>query len=139
MNSALLWLVFSSGLLSSTLLPGNSEIVFAASLLQAPDQLWVLLLAVTLGNTIGGMISWGMGRLVALRYPLRVSGQAKAQRAQRLIQRWGAPALLLSWLPIIGDPLCVAAGWLKTNPWLSLFYISVGKFLRYAILAYALS
>ena len=139
MNTTLLWLVFSSGLLSSTLLPGNSEIVFSAALLEAPAQMPGLLLAVTLGNTVGGMISWGMGRLVAIRFPLRVADKPGQQRAQRLIERWGTPILLLSWVPVIGDPLCVAAGWLKTSPLLSLLYIATGKLLRYALLAYALS
>lgn len=139
METSLLWLVFTSGLLSSTLLPGNSEIVFSGAILERPDIMISLLAVVTIGNTLGGMISWGMGRLVAERFPLKPADKPGQRRAQQLIQRWGAPVLLLSWVPIIGDPLCIAAGWLKTNPLLSLIYITTGKLLRYALLAYALS
>lgn len=138
METSLLWLVFSSGLLSSTLLPGNSEIIFTGAILERPDMVVNLLAAVTIGNTIGGMISWGMGRLVAVRFPFQPIEKAEQRRAQRLIERWGTPVLLLSWLPIVGDPLCVAAGWLKTSPLLSLLYITTGKLLRYALLAYAI-
>jgi len=51
------------------------------------------------------------------------------------VQRYGSPALLLSWVPIVGDPLCVAAGWLRLNPWLATLFIALGKFARYLAVA----
>ncbi len=134
METTLLWLVFSSGLLSSTLLPGNSEIVFTGALLERPDLALNLPLIVTLGNTIGGIISWVMGRVVATRFPLKVPGKPSQQKAIKAIQRWGSPVLLLSWLPFVGDPLCLAAGWLKIRPLSSFIYIVLGKLMRYSLL-----
>ena len=134
MFQSLHWIVFTSGLVSSTLLPGNSEAVFSISVIDAPEHATTLLLAVTLGNTLGGVISWGMGRLIAIRYPAQDLVKPAHARAVTTIRRWGGPALLLSWVPVIGDPLCVAAGWLKTAPLSSLLYIATGKLIRYALL-----
>lgn len=139
MNNPVYWAVFISGLLSSTLLPGNSEAVFSIALLDDPQSLYALLAAVTIGNTLGGMISWGMGRAVAIRYPADSLVRPSQLRALSIIQRWGSPALLLSWIPIIGDPLCVAAGWLKVSFLPSLIFVLAGKFSRYAVLAWLIS
>jgi membrane protein YqaA with SNARE-associated domain len=139
MNNPVYWAVFISGLLSSTLLPGNSEAVFSIALLDDPQSLYALLAAVTIGNTLGGMISWVMGRAVAIRYPADSLVRPSQLRALSIIQRWGSPALLLSWIPIIGDPLCVAAGWLKVSFIPSLIFILAGKFSRYAVLAWLIS
>jgi membrane protein YqaA with SNARE-associated domain len=129
------WALFVSGLLSSTLLPGNSEAVFSVALLNEPEFLY-LLASVTLGNTIGGVISWGMGRAIATRYPASPLDKPSQVKALNMIQKWGSPALLLSWVPLIGDPLCLAAGWLKTSFTLSLLFIFIGKLSRYAALAW---
>jgi len=137
METTLLWLVFSSGLMSSTLLPGNSEIVFTGALLQHPDITITLLMMVTLGNTLGGVISWGMGRLVAIRFPLQTPDKPAQLKAIKLLNQWGAPILLLSWMPVIGDPLCAAAGWIKTAPLVSFLFIGLGKLVRYVAVAYA--
>ncbi|MCW8963555.1 MAG: DedA family protein [Gammaproteobacteria bacterium] len=134
MFHSIYWLVFISGLLSSTILPGNSEAIFSIALIDTPELAIQLLLAVAVGNTIGGMISWGMGRLVAIRYPAEQLTKPAHARALKTIQRWGSPALLLSWVPFIGDPLCIAAGWLKTTPAMSFLYIAIGKMLRYTML-----
>ena len=80
----------------------------------------------TLGNTLGGMTSYLIGRLIPAARPLK--GLA-------FVRRWGSPALLLSWVPLIGDPLCVAAGWLRLNPWWSTGFIAAGKFVRYWVIA----
>ena len=133
------WAVFASGLLSSTLLPGNSEAVFSLALLDEPQSLTVLLVAVTLGNTLGGMISWAMGRIIALRFPADALTRPSHERALAMIQNWGSPALLLSWVPVIGDPLCVAAGWLKISFSLSLIFVLAGKLSRYAVMAWLIS
>ena len=130
------WLVFASGLLSSTLLPGNSEAVFSLAILDSPELTITLLIAVTAGNTLGGLISWGMGRIIAIRYPAAELTKPGNSRALASIHKWGSPVLLFSWVPVIGDPLCVAAGWLKISPVSSAIYIATGKLLRYALLAW---
>jgi membrane protein YqaA with SNARE-associated domain len=119
-------MLFSSSFLAATLLPGGSEIVLYAVLKLHPGMLWPALGVATLGNTLGGMSSYLIGRLIPARKDL--SGLAT-------VRRFGTPALLLSWVPILGDPLCVAAGWLRLDPWLSALFIGLGKLARYSALA----
>ncbi len=129
-----LWGLFISAFLSSTLLPGGSEAVLLALAATESAPRSELLIVASIGNTLGGMTSWGIGRLLAWRYPAQALSKHDHQRALQRVQRYGAPILLLSWLPIIGDPLCVAAGWLKINPLLSAVCIGAGKAARYAVL-----
>jgi membrane protein YqaA with SNARE-associated domain len=136
---ASLWSLFVSAFLASTLLPGGSEAVLAYLASNETHSPLMLLLVAAVGNTLGGMTSWGIGRLIAYKYPARELLKPAHQQAVDRIQRWGSPLLLLSWLPVIGDPLCVAAGWLRI-PWLlSLVFIGVGKTARYAVILYALN
>lgn len=124
-----LWLLFTSSFLAATLLPGGSEAVLFGVLKLHPDQAWLALGVATLGNTLGGLSSYLIGRLLPQKQDLP---------GLRAVRRYGTPALLLSWVPILGDPLCVAAGWLRLNPCLSVLFIAVGKFARYlAIAAFA--
>ncbi len=118
--------LFASSFLSATLLPGGSEAVLALILLADSARLWPALAAATVGNTLGGMTSYAIGCVLPVRVGLR---------PLQWLQRHGAPALLLSWVPIVGDALCVAAGWLRLNPWWILLFIAVGKFARYWLLA----
>ena len=128
-----LWGLFLSAFVSSTLLPGGSEAVLLLLAEQGDGDKLLLLAVATLGNTLGGMSSWALGRFIAWRFPAR-SWSDKHQRAMVRVQRWGSPVLVLSWLPVIGDPLCLAAGWLRTH-WLpSLLFIAAGKAGRYAAL-----
>jgi len=131
---ASLWSLFVSALLSSTLLPGGSEAVLAYLATDATHTPLTLLSVAAVGNTLGGMTSWGLGWLIAVKYPARGLLKPGHQQAVVRIQRWGSPLLLLSWLPVIGDPLCVAAGWLRMHWLVSLLFIGVGKTLRYAVL-----
>ena len=121
-----LWVLFSSSFLAATLLPGGSEAVLFGVLKLHPGQTWPALLVATLGNTLGGMSSYLIGRLIPPR---------KNMPGLPAVQKYGSPALLLSWVPIIGDPLCVAAGWLRLNPWLSALFMGLGKFARYCVIA----
>jgi len=128
-----LWGLFLSAFISSTLLPGGSEAVLILLAAESTGDKLVLLAVATLGNTLGGMSSWALGRFIAWRFPSRRFA-AKEQRAIARLQRWGSPILLLSWLPVIGDPLCLAAGWLRIHWLSSLVFIAVGKAARYAVL-----
>ena len=128
-----LWGLFLSAFISSTLLPGGSEAVLVLLAAESGTDKLLLLAVATLGNTLGGMSSWALGRVIAWRFPARRFA-AKEQRAIARLQHWGSPVLLLSWLPVVGDPLCLAAGWLRIH-WLpSLVFIAVGKAARYAVL-----
>jgi membrane protein YqaA with SNARE-associated domain len=136
MVSSALWWLFASAFVSSTLMPGGSEVVFAALVHQGAEAPGVLLAVAALGNTLGGMTSWGLGRAIAWRFPSRRL-EARHRHAVERVQRFGAVALLLSWVPVMGDPLCVAAGWLKVHWLQALLFIAVGKTARYAAILLA--
>jgi membrane protein YqaA with SNARE-associated domain len=125
---ASLWTLFASSFLAATLLPGGSEAVLFAVLKMHPDSAWSAVAWATVGNTLGGMSSYLVGRLIPQTKPLKGLG---------LLQRFGSPLLLFSWVPLIGDALCVAAGWLRLNPALAAVYMAVGKCARYALIAAA--
>ena len=132
--------LFFSALLSATILPGSSEalLLYLASLDQYPTTL--LWLAATSGNTLGGASSWVLGWLIAKYFPNhKATAEKKHHKAIQRLQHWGSPILLLSWVPVIGDPLCLAAGWLRINLAASILFISIGKGLRYAILLWIIN
>lgn len=129
-----LWGLFFSGFLASTLLPGGSEVALLYAANQPDANLWLIGLVTSLGNTLGGMSSWGLGWWIKSKFGSL--DEAKQQRALERVQAYGSPVLLLSWLPVIGDPLCLAAGWLRVG-WLpALIFIGLGKAARYAVLLY---
>jgi membrane protein YqaA with SNARE-associated domain len=127
MGESILGGLFLSSFLAATLLPGGSEIVFAGVLASGVASVWPALAVATFGNTLGGWTSYLIGRLVPDR---KIGG-----RALEWVRRWGAPVLLLSWVPIIGDALCVAAGWLRLNVWWVVLFMALGKFARYYLIA----
>ena len=118
--------LFASSFLAATLLPGGSEFVFAGVLTAKPHLYWPALAVVTIGNTLGGMSSYLIGRLLPQRAELK---------GLKWVQSYGSPALLAAWVPIIGDPLCVAAGWLRIDAWLAMLFMAMGKFARYFAIA----
>ena len=132
-NQGGLWGLFLVSFLGSTLLPGGSEVLLAFLAANHEHDKLALLGVATLGNTLGGMSSWLIGRLIAWRYPAQAITNKSRQRAIQRMQKWGSPLLLLSWLPIVGDPLCVAAGWLRIHGGLALIFIAAGKAVRYAV------
>lgn len=134
-----LWGLFLSSFISSTLFPGASEVVLGVLAAQAEHAPWLLLAVASLGNTLGGITSWGIGWWVARHLPPEKLLAPARQRALTPIRRWGSPALLFSWLPVVGDPLCFAAGFLRLSFWLSAIFIAVGKVVRYAVLLLVLT
>jgi membrane protein YqaA with SNARE-associated domain len=92
----------------------------------------------TLGNTLGGALDWWLG-YGAHRVADKYTHQRLHARALDWLQALGPKACLLAWLPLVGDPLCAVAGWLKLPFWPCLAYMAIGKFLRYALMTAALS
>lgn len=168
--------IFLISLISATLLPLGSEPAVYGYVRLQPDMFWVAIVVASVGNTIGGVITYAMGRgaeraveawrhghphhaseagppdaqnaagttdatgamgaMGAARAPgaTSVSGAPQgrwSQRAHTWVHRLGPPALLLSWLPGIGDPLCAVAGWLRLSFWPCTVYMAIGKALRY--------
>lgn len=122
------WLLFSSGFISATLFPGASEVLFAYYLKQEFVWKWGLFLAVTLGNSLGGIVTYFMGRFVKFG---QHKAAAKYPKTFIFCKKWGAYALLLSWLPIIGDVICLFSGWLMLPKRIAFISIITGKSLRY--------
>lgn len=113
-------------LLSATLLPGNSEVVLIAMLLAGASQPWLLVLIAIIGNSLGGVTNVILGRL----FPLRKTSRWQ-EKASGWLRRYGAAALLLSWAPVIGDLLCLLAGWMRISWGPVLFFLALAK--HYAI------
>lgn len=120
--------LFLSSFLAATLLPGGSEAALFGVLKLDAGLLWPALGLATLGNTLGGMTSYLLGRLLPERKPTRWLD---------FVRRYGSPALLLAWAPLVGDALCVAAGWLRLNALHAALFMAAGKLARYLVIAYA--
>ena len=99
---------------------------------------WLLATA-TVGNTLGAVTTWLLGLWAARRYPLENLKDEKRRKALHTVRRWGIPILLLSWLPVVGDGFCFAAGWLRLSFAASLTAIALGKLGRYATIVYLFS
>ena len=125
--------LFVAAFASATLLPANSELVLAAVVRAYPERFAAAIVVATLGNTLGGMTTYAIGRLLPHR------GAGAAPRALAWMRRHGAAALLLSWVPIVGDALCLAAGWLRIAPLPALAAMALGKAARYVAVAYAVA
>jgi membrane protein YqaA with SNARE-associated domain len=114
--------------LAATLVPLPSEGALLAYLHLRPDHTALAVAVATAANTAGGMTSYLVGRLIPKK---RLDSRALAW-----VRRYGAPATLLAFLPLIGDALCVAAGWLRV-PWLgALAFTALGRLARYVIVAH---
>ncbi len=126
--------VFFAAFLAATILPFSSEAVLAAFYAAGGGEAVVLWLVASLGNVLGAVVNWGLGRYLlhwqgARWFPF---SQRQLGRAEAWFSRYGVWSLLLAWVPLIGDPLTVAAGMLRVNFWLFLVLVSIGKAGRYA-------
>ena len=130
--------LFTSSFLAATLLPGGSEAVLVGVLLAYPELHWQALGLATVGNTLGGMSSYLVGRLLPDEKALQKK-LGNRTRGLEWMRQHGTPILLLSWAPLIGDVLCVAAGWLRANWLWALLFIALGKFARYWVIATAMN
>ncbi|HWO99153.1 MAG TPA: DedA family protein [Methylococcus sp.] len=133
-----LWGLFLSAFVSATLAPGGSEAVLAYLVHERHAPAVDLVAVASVGNTLGAMTTWAAGWFLARwrGLPLEVPGDARRRRAVEEMRRWGCALLLLSWLPLVGDGFCFAAGWLRSSLTMSLLYIALGKTLRYAVIAW---
>lgn len=139
--------IFIVTLLSATLLPIGSEAAVFGYVKMAPDMFWTAILVATAGNTVGGMITYymGLGAHSAVDHvrhahedghkPTHHNPHHENHRIRRALHDWlvrlGPKTLLLSWLPVVGDPLCAVAGWMRWPAARCAMYMLIGKFLRY--------
>lgn len=127
-----LWVLFLGSLIAPTSVPGTSEALLLTMAAGGAHPLLELLLVAALGNALGGGGSLLMGNLAGRRWPVSLRPGSLRGRVQAALERYGSPLLLLSWMPLVGDWLCVAAGWLRLSFWPSLAFIATGRLLRYA-------
>jgi membrane protein YqaA with SNARE-associated domain len=125
--------VFIISFVSATLLPLGSEPAVFAVVKANIALFWPALLVATAGNTLGGVVNYWMGRGAK-----QVFAKERETRWFGWLQRFGAKTMLLAWLQGIGDPLCLLAGWLKLPFWPCVFYMAIGKFLRYLTMTWLL-
>jgi membrane protein YqaA with SNARE-associated domain len=125
--------LFVAAFVSATLLPMGSEAVLFGLVKLNPELFWPAIAVATVGNTLGGAVSWAMG-YGAHRAVDRARGNATHLRALDWLQRFGPKACILSWLPLVGDPLCALAGWLKFPLLPCMGWMALGKCLRYITL-----
>ena len=130
------WGLFLSAFISSTLAPGGSEAVLAYLVNENQFNVINLVFVATVGNTLGAMTTWFLGFLTAKKFPAEELLSNKKQKALDYVRRWGSWSLFFSWLPVVGDGLCFAGGWLKLPLLLSCLFIIVGKAARYLFVAY---
>jgi membrane protein YqaA with SNARE-associated domain len=128
--------VFVVSLVSATLLPMGSEVAVLGLVTLHPALFWPAIAVATVGNTLGGLISWAMG-LLSNKVAQRYQHSKQHLRALAWLERIGPKACLLSWLPVVGDPLCLVAGWLRLPLLPCAVYMAIGKFGRYLVLTAA--
>ena len=138
-QSLLVWLalpqfglstVFVVSFVSATLLPLGSEPAVFGLVKLNPPLFWPAIAVATVGNTLGGALTWWMGWGAEQAYE-RVAQRSPSGRAMQWLARFGPKACLLAWLPVVGDPLCAVAGWLKLPFWPCVAWMALGKLLRY--------
>ncbi|MBC7907885.1 MAG: DedA family protein [Rhodospirillaceae bacterium] len=131
--------LFLAALLAATIVPAQSEAVLAGLHLSGRFPVAELVAVATAGNVLGSALNWLLGRyLVHFRdrrwFPVKPE---TIDKATRWYGRWGVWSLLLAWVPMVGDPLTVVAGILRTNVWLFLVLVTVGKLGRYVAIVVA--
>lgn len=129
--------LFLAAFAAATILPLQSEALLVGLILAGDRPVAVLVLVASLGNVLGAAVNWLLGRFIerfrgARWFP--VSDRA-LERAQAYYARWGRWSLLLSWVPVIGDPLTVVAGIMREPFWRFLLLVAIGKVGRYIVLA----
>lgn len=129
--------VFVVAFLSATLLPLGSEPAVFGLVQLNPELLWPAIAVATVGNTLGGALDWWMG-FGAHKVADKYAHHHIHTRALKWLEKLGPKACLLAWVPLIGDPLCAVAGWLKLPFWPCVAYMAIGKCARYVLMTTAL-
>ncbi len=135
----MLILLFASALVAATLLPAQSEAVLVALVLAGDRPMWQLLAVATAGNVLGALLNWALGRWAVRwqahpRFPV---APARLAQARRWYARRGWWCLFAAWVPVIGDPLTLAAGLLGEPLWRFLLVVTSAKGARYLVVALA--
>ncbi|MGL4489438.1 MAG: YqaA family protein [Rhizobiaceae bacterium] len=128
--------LFAAAFLAATIIPAQSEAVLFGLLATGAYSPWILLIVASIGNVLGACTNWLLGRFLTrfenrTWFPIK---REKIDQAKKWYQRYGVWSLLLSWVPIIGDPITVAAGVLRTPFAVFLVLVTIAKVSRYAFI-----
>lgn len=129
--------LFASAFLAATIFPAQSEALLVGLLVAGAQPPWLLVAVASVGNILGSAVNWALGRSIELFSERRwfpMKGD-KLDRACTRYRRWGKWSLLLSWVPIIGDPITLAAGFLREPLPMFLLLVAIAKTGRYVALA----
>lgn len=129
--------LFASAFLAASLLPAQSEVVLGGLILAKMQPAWQLIAVASLGNILGSVLNWLLGRGIE-RYRDKQwfpASEASFSRAQQFYGRWGRWSLLLSWMPVVGDPLTLVAGVMREPLPSFLVLVAAAKIGRYIVLA----
>jgi len=131
--------LFVAAFAAATLLPAQSEALLAGLIVNGGHSLALLIAVATLGNVLGSLVNWLLGRQVERFKDRRwfPAGPATLARAENWYRRYGRWSLLLSWVPVVGDPLTLIAGTLREPLWSFLGLVGVAKLVRYLAVAAA--
>ncbi|MER9138163.1 DedA family protein [Mesorhizobium sp. M0830] len=134
--AALYGALFISAFLAATILPVSSEVVLAGLLVSGRGDPVLLLAVATIGNTLGSMVNWILGRGIdTLRTrPWFPVSSDRYEQASRTFRRFGAWTLLFAWLPVVGDAFTIAAGTARVNLGVFVVLVAIGKAARYAVI-----
>lgn len=130
--------LFFAAFFAATILPAGSEIILTSLNIQNNHNQYLLILIATMGNVLGSIVNWFMGYyFIKFKhrkwFPIK---EYNINKYSRYYHKWGISSLLFAWLPIIGDPLTIIAGIFKTNFYLFLILVTIGKMTRYAFLIF---
>ena len=132
----ILLILFLSAFGAATLLPLQSVAVLVSSLHYSGYARWLLILVASVGNILGSAVNWYLGRSL-LRFQHKrwfAFSPQQIAKSQALYAKYGSGLLLLSWVPVIGDPLTLIAGFLKESWWRFLLLVTIAKVSRYLVL-----
>lgn len=129
--------LFIVSFLASTLLPVGSE-VFVVLMVSSKYNIWLILLFATFGNYFGALTNYFIGKygnkFILSKY-IKFDQKSK-EKAENLYSKWGSPTLLLSWLPVIGDPMCLIPGIMNLDIRVFSIWVFLGKLIRYMFVIY---
>lgn len=127
------WGLGVAAFLGATLVPVSSEVAFVAAL-KLGIPAWQVFVSASIGNALGATLNYGLGWLFGARVLAKLEASRSGRHALRWVERYGRWSLLGSWLPVVGDPLCLAAGLFRVDLY---FFVTVGigtRLARYAVL-----
>lgn len=130
--------LFAGSFIAASLVPFSSEVLVVGLALLGYDKLLLTLVAGT-GNFLGALFNYWIGYQGAALFKKQIDENKKSsERARKVLEKWGAPVLFFSWLPFVGDPMTVVAGYFRINLWAFCLWVYPGKLSRYLVILYFL-